>query len=61
MSIRRLIKPMVNINVRVIDLIEFGLQAKPSNLYVEFIALAAPRDEWLIGSLITDGFTIIIC
>ena len=30
----------------IIHIIEFGLQAKPSNLYREFVLLAAPRDYY---------------
>ena len=36
--------PLVGLIIEYI-FIEFGLQAKPSNLYREFVLLAAPRDD----------------
>ena len=35
----------VNCVMSIMFIIEFGLQAKPSNLYREFVLLAAPRDN----------------
>ena len=51
-----------------IHIIEFGLQAKPSILYVGIVTLAARRDHDYHGhsriyyyNLVIDGFIIIVC
>ena len=45
MIVSRRHRELINIIIIINLLIEFGLQAKPSNLYREFVLLAAPRDD----------------